>query len=274
MRPALAVQGVSMSTASDSASVPATFKKALRRTDELTNLAVIAAAQALAQARSTQPAPEEVGIFLGTAFGPLETNFRFLDTLLDDGEGQASPTLFSHSVYNTAAGYISRLMDLRGPALTLTSFTWPFLAALDTAWQFMARKKVRRALVVAVEARCALLEDVLKQLEKFDTPGFGKGAAVACVLDPGEYALTGHPVLRDLEICERPCDPEILLTRNGETWNGRPVSRRRGKGPLDHALAIVRAFTDLQGKRADDILAFNITSPFGHARLTWHINKT
>ncbi|HDH98083.1 MAG TPA: hypothetical protein ENF70_02985, partial [Deltaproteobacteria bacterium] len=270
MRQEVAVTAMSLSTNKDNESVPTSLKKTLRRADGLTAQAVVAAAQALAKAPLRELAPVEVGIFVGTAFGPLETNFRFLDTLLDDGEGQASPTLFSHSVHNMAAGYISRLLDLRGPALTMTTFAWPFLTALDTAWQFMAQKKVRRALVTAVEAKSAVLEDALRRLGASDD-SVSVEEAVACVLDPAEWAPPGHPILQDIEINEVPCAPQILLTRKGERWASQ--SSQCPIGPLDHALAIIRAFKHLRGKGPDDIIDFNITSPFGDARLAWSTNS-
>jgi 3-oxoacyl-[acyl-carrier-protein] synthase III len=270
MRQEVAVTAMSISFNKDNESVRASLKRTLRRADRLTTQAVVAAAQALAKAPSRKLAPVEVGIFVGTAFGPLEANFRFLDTLLDDGEGQTSPILFSHSVHNMAAGYISRLLDLQGPALTITTFAWPFLSALDTAWQFMAQKRVRRALVTAVEAKSAVLEDALRRLGSSDHSAPVE-EAVACVLDPVEWASPGYPVLQDLEINGRPCYPQILLTRKGERWT--PFSNQCHAEPLDHALAIIKAFTHLRGKGPDDIIDFNITSPFGDARLAWSTNS-
>jgi len=167
-----------------------------------------------------------------------------------------------------AAGYISRLLDLRGPALTMTTFAWPFLSALDTAWQFMAQKKVRRALVTAAEAKSAVLEDALRRLGASDD-SVSVEEAVACVLDPVEWAPPGYPVLQDLEVNEVPCAPQILLTRKGERWASQ--SSQCHTGPLDHALAIIKALTHLRGKGPDDIIDFNITSPFGDARLNWRI---
>jgi hypothetical protein len=265
----VAVTAMSVSTDKDSKSVLTSLKKTLRRADGLTIQAVAAAAQAMAKAPSRELAPVEVGIFVGTAFGPLETNFRFLDTLLDGGEGQTSPTLFSHSVHNMAAGYISRLLDLQGPALTMTTFAWPFLSALHTAWQFMAQKKVRRALVIAVEAKSAVLEDAIERIGASDHSAPIE-KAVACVLDPVEWAPQGYPVLQDLEINERPCDPQNLLTREEETWTFQPS--QCPTGPLDYALAVIKALMHLQSKSVDDSLTFNITSLFGDARLTWRIN--
>jgi len=145
----------------------------------------------------------------------------------------------------------------------MTTFAWPFLTALDTAWQFMAQKRVRRALVTAVEAKSAVLEDALRRLGASDDSSSIE-EAVACVLDSVER-------LQDLDINEVPCSPQILLTRKGERW--APKSSQCPTGPLDHALAIIKALMHLRDKGPDDILTFNITSLFGDARLTWRTKE-
>ena len=134
----------------------------------------------------------------------------------------------------------------------------------------MAQKKVRRALVTSVEAKSAVLEDAIRRLGASDHSSPDE-EAVACVLDPVEWAPPGYPVLQDLEINERPCAPQNLLTRKEETWTFQPS--QCPTGPLDHALAIIKALMHLRSKSADDILTFNITSLFGDARLTWRIKE-
>jgi len=113
--------------------VPPQLTRELRRADDFIRLAVVGGFKSLAEAPVRELAPEVRGVFIGTAFGPLETNFQSLGSLINDGEGQISPTLFSHSVYNAAAGYTARLLDFRGPALTVTDYGWPFLIALEEA---------------------------------------------------------------------------------------------------------------------------------------------
>ena len=77
--------------------LPVEYSKLLRRADDFTKTAASSTYLALNSAPKLDIAPEKTGLFFGTSFGPLETSFHFLDTLLDDGERQASPTLFSHS---------------------------------------------------------------------------------------------------------------------------------------------------------------------------------
>ena len=112
--------------------VPDELARDLRRADVFIQMAVTSAFSAVSRVSSDKPQPEEVGVFIGTAFGPLETNFESLGSLIDDGEGQISPTLFSHSVYNAAAGYVARLLDIRGPAMTIT-FLPPIVMPFPTS---------------------------------------------------------------------------------------------------------------------------------------------
>ncbi|MCJ7818917.1 MAG: hypothetical protein MUP25_03745 [Syntrophales bacterium] len=100
---------------------PESLGQQLRRADDFISLAVVCSQMVLKNSPAKNLPADQTGIFIGTAYGPLETNFSSLASLIDDGEGQISPTLFSHSVYNAAAGYVARLLDIHGPALTITT---------------------------------------------------------------------------------------------------------------------------------------------------------
>ncbi len=106
-----------------------------RRADRFSKMAVLAAWDA-AHPNATDCVPYDpvrTGLVVASAFGPHATTFGFLDDILEFGDAAVSPTRFSHSVHNLAAGYISMALDLRGPAVTLTDFVDPFRAALQTA---------------------------------------------------------------------------------------------------------------------------------------------
>ncbi len=106
-----------------------------RRADRFSRMAVLAAWDAFHSGTGSGSPhdPARTGLVVGSAFGPHVTTFGFLDNILAYGESAVSPTRFSHSVHNLAAGYISMALDLQGPALTLTDFVDPFRAALQTA---------------------------------------------------------------------------------------------------------------------------------------------
>lgn len=74
-----------------------------------------------------------VGIVFGTGYGPLQTSFSFFDTLIDDGDKCASPTLFSNSVHNSLVSYVSIALNMEGPCQTLTCFDTTTAAVFSTA---------------------------------------------------------------------------------------------------------------------------------------------
>jgi len=262
MSTTVAVSAAKVVVGSPTEATPKGLARGLRRADDLTRLAVAAAAAALAAAPRAVP-PEAIGLFVGMAFGPIETNFRYLDTLFDEGEGQSSPTLFSHSVHNTVAGYVARLFDFQGPSLTVTSFAWPFLSALEEARWAVASGRVERAMVIAAEVNCPVLEEASERLQ--GTAVRWQPGAVAWLLDPVTAASAGAPAITAIEITETPCHPDHLLTRSGERWSG--VSRPMTEGqPLGYALAL----TDAVGKMKDGLgesVRWDLSAPFGQASL-------
>ncbi len=106
--------------------------KKMRRADKLSKMAVLAASDAL-QDSGTESAGNRMGIILSTAFGAHQTTFDFLDTIIDYGETQVSPTIFSNSVHNAAVSYIASALDITGPTLTVTRFSFPFQSAFQLA---------------------------------------------------------------------------------------------------------------------------------------------
>lgn len=242
--------------------VPADMARQLRRADSFIILAAMAARQAVEAAPKKELSPQDVGIFLGTAYGPLTTNFQSLGSLIDDGEGQISPTLFSHSVFNAAAGYVARLLDIQGPALTITTFALPFLVALQEGWLAIQTERVQRAVVLGVEVYSELLRDALA---RSPIPGAHEAGmdlehgAVAWVLEPVESGEK-HPILEKVTVVEIPTSSDLLLTREGE---GYSVAESRVRTPLSHAQALQKALDDLGGDEK-----WLVTAPFGRGELS------
>ncbi|HSH14167.1 MAG TPA: beta-ketoacyl synthase N-terminal-like domain-containing protein [Desulfurivibrionaceae bacterium] len=220
--------------------VPPPLAKELRRADDFIRLAVVTGFNALAAAPVRDLASEARGIFIGTAFGPLETNFQSLGSLINDGEGQISPTLFSHSVYNSAAGYTARLLDFQGPALTVTDYGWPFLIALEEAHLAVASGRVERALVLGVEVYSELLADAYRRSFADREVPWHKGA-VAWVLDRAEAVEPRLARLESVTVTGSPCATGDYLTRAAELCrvDGRELV------PDRHTLAAVESLSDL-----------------------------
>ncbi len=142
---------------------PAELAKQLRRADDFIRLAVVGGYNVLREAIEIEDVPHERrGLFLGTAFGTMETNFDVLNQIIS-GE-QTSPILFSHSVFNAAAGYMASVFSLRGCSLTITDFSQPFFRALEQGVLAIAGGLLDSCLVLQVESYSALLNDAAEKM--------------------------------------------------------------------------------------------------------------
>ncbi|ADH85819.1 beta-ketoacyl synthase chain length factor [Desulfurivibrio alkaliphilus] len=277
-----AVQIRAVQAAVAGAEIPAHWLRSLRRADDFSRLAVLAGAGAMGAEDELSAAEgrPEIGVFLGTTTGPLETNFRFLDTLFDNGEGQASPTLFSHSVHNAAVGYLTRLLNLQGPALTLTTPGWPFLAALAEAKAALERADLAAALVVAVEEESPLLAEAAARLavETGGLPAVGEPlasppvacrlGAVAWLLEAVEPAAGALPRLGEIVLEEKPSDPVFYLLRTGERFQPSGAFCPPAEAPrsLAAALALSHALEECS-RQAGSSLHWQATAPCGRAEV-------
>lgn len=250
--------------------VPDELARDLRRADEFIQMAVTAAFTAVSRLSSGNPAPEDVGVFIGTAFGPLETNFESLGSLLDDGEGHISPTLFSHSVYNAAAGYVARLLDIRGPAMTITNYGWPFLIALEEGRLAVASGRISRAIVIGVETYSELLADAYRSFFAVSSVPWTK-AAVAWVLE--RDGSSGFCCLNGVDIQEFEAEPADFLTRRDEVVITGSGGDNLPRHPLAYASALSRA-VESYGKLPETGKSLTLRAPFGAAelRLTRYLN--
>jgi len=134
------------------------LSRQLRRADRFSRLATLAACDALSDSGVDRTSAEETGIILATSFGPHVTTFKFLDDILDYGDLEVSPTLFSHSVHNAAASYIAKILDIRGPTQTLTQFSFSFHQALILAQAWLDEKRCSHVLVGVAEECGTILE--------------------------------------------------------------------------------------------------------------------
>ncbi len=235
---------------------PQVLSRDLRRADDFIRLAVCAAWSALDGGARRDP--QRTGIFVGTGYGPLATNFSSLGTLIDDGEGQISPTLFSHSVYNVAAGYVARLLDILGPSLTVTTYGWPFLMALRQGRDAILGGMVDQAVVLAVEVYSDLLLDAYcREFGVSQAPLVPGGAAWLLTRDGG------GPFLCEIEVEEIPCPPALCLTRADESWQGEGLVPVEGRHPFAHVEALTRGVGELPAGGGE----WNLSAAFGRARL-------
>jgi 3-oxoacyl-[acyl-carrier-protein] synthase II len=125
--------------------------KKMRRSDRLSKMAVSAVADALGNSGIEDINKERLGVIVASAFGAHGTTFDFLDGILDFGEAGVSPTVFSNSVHNAAASYISSVFDIHGPTLTVTQFHFSFQYALQLAQLWLNEGRCEYVLAGAVD---------------------------------------------------------------------------------------------------------------------------
>ncbi len=172
----------------DATITDAVLGKWLRRADRYTKMAVLAAADAWEAAKpALADVPlERIGLIVATGFGPHGRGFKFLDGVLDCGDSAALPTDFSHSVHGAPAGYITEILGLRGPSLSIADFVCGFEQAVQLAQCWLAEGGCDRVLVGAVEELGQVLLHCAGRMLNYDqriTPSEG---AAFFMLGPAE----------------------------------------------------------------------------------------
>ncbi|MBF0384415.1 MAG: beta-ketoacyl synthase chain length factor, partial [Candidatus Omnitrophica bacterium] len=137
--------------------------KDARRAGRFDRIAILAGMDALKDAGICLDIDSpQIGLILATSFGPHSTTFRFLDDLLNFKEKDVSPTLFSHSVHNAAASYLSLLARIQGPTLTVTRFFFAFEEALSLACSWLEQQRCKHVLVGAVDELGSVMEQIIR----------------------------------------------------------------------------------------------------------------
>lgn len=202
--------------------IPAELENQLRRADLFTT-GVVACCHDLLKGHPLDN--NQTGLFISTAFGPMQCNLEVLDALVE-GE-PLSPILFAHSVFNGASGYVARIFDIHGPAVTQTSYSYPFFAALAQATFALEQRQLTHAIVLQAETYSTLLED-------------GKGGTAAPWV-PGAMAWLLGPegvALHHIQVNETPCPPSSRLQYQAISSTGT-----RHHHPLSMGLELNHLFT-------------------------------
>jgi len=132
-------------------------KRALRRVDHFSRMAVLASAQALEDAGRLNEDHQKLAVVVASGYGATRTTFSFLDTVIDDGDACASPTLFSNSVHNAAAAHIAILLKAKGPNVTVSQLEMSVPSALFAARQLLQDRSVDAVIFGAVDEYCSVL---------------------------------------------------------------------------------------------------------------------
>lgn len=187
---------------------------------------------------------EHTGLFISTAFGPMQCNLDVLDFLVK--EEPVSPTLFSHSVFNGASGYLARIFQIKGPAITQTSYSYPFFTALAQATFAIEQGHLKQAIVIQAETYSQLLEDA-KTGHKTPWP---TGAVTWILGQEGVETLS-------VQVAEKPCPPHDRLHYEVTSSTGK-----QHQHPLSMGLELNRLFQDRRLPQE-----YNLSSGFGNVSL-------
>lgn len=178
----------------------------LRRIDHFTRMCLLAGRQALDDSTAGQDLG--FGIILCSGYGPAQTTFDFLDSLIDFGETCASPLAFSHSVHNIPAATLSILLGRSCPCLSLCQTDMPVSAGLNAAGTWLAESRSQSVLFIAVDERTLLLEQVSDKLVAEINPpsrtrlpvGDGAVAFMLNLDDTGRYGCVSFNSASDQDV--------------------------------------------------------------------------
>lgn len=140
-------------------------KRALRRIDHFSRLALHASFLALEDAGLLEADLENTGVALASGYGAAQTTFNFLDSFLDDGDRLASPTHFSSGLHNAASAYIAMQTKAQGPSVCTSNVGLGPAYALATAVHWLKSGIVDYALVGGVDEHCQVLEHCVNRFQ-------------------------------------------------------------------------------------------------------------
>lgn len=125
----------------------------MRRMNELSRMAMASTRIAIdaAKVESTTWKRGEVGVAIGTMFGPVRTSVEYMDAYLTHGPALAPPQLFAESVANAPGSHIAIEYGFEGFNLTFTQRESSFMAALVHAVIQLRRGRVAAAVVGGVD---------------------------------------------------------------------------------------------------------------------------
>lgn len=200
--------------------------RAFRRVADASRFALAAVADAVADAgfASRDFGGERVGLVLGITHGAAPYSVEFHRVVLLEGPLAASPTHFSESVPNAAAGNVAMAFDLRGPVHTLVGEEPVGTQAIAVAAELLLAGVADRCVVAGTEERSEVIASAYAQVDRaagrrgpLAPPPLTAGAA-ALVLELAETATArGARRLARLEgwglsRASDPCIRETVVT--------------------------------------------------------------
>src|ERR1051325_2476429 len=128
--------------------------KEIRRTDRFAQYGVHASWQALRDSGLdlNKANCDEIGVFIGSGIGGLQTTSEQLKVLYDRGPGRLSPFMIPMLISNMASGLVSMYFNLRGPNFATCSACATANHALGEAWRTLKMGDAKVMLAGGAEA--------------------------------------------------------------------------------------------------------------------------
>lgn len=145
----------------------------MRRMNYLSRMGLVAAKLAL-QDLSSQERPlsddgDDIGVAIGTMFGPVQTSVEYLLEYVEKGAALAPPQLFAESVANAPGSHIAIEYGFRGFNLTFTQRESSVLAAAMFASGQILKGSIQGAVVGGVEEINEITFSVLDRIRALAT---------------------------------------------------------------------------------------------------------
>jgi len=149
-----------------------------RRLDRLSQLVVVAAAEAAAQARLDPMNVERMGLVVGTGLGCTEKTWAQLLGITERGLAHADPMGFPDSMDNAPAAHAAMALGCRGPSLTLVGREISGEIAVMAGALLLRSRSTDAVVVVAGDAASPTLRKVVRRFAPDLPVGEGAGALV------------------------------------------------------------------------------------------------
>jgi 3-oxoacyl-[acyl-carrier-protein] synthase II len=235
--------------------------KALRRVDHYSRMAILAGYLALQDAkqdaRSDEGLPEPMGVIVATGMGPTAGTLDAQSPDADAADLRLSPIQFSNSVHNAAAAYISMLLKIRGPNVSINQYDMSVPLAFQTALDWLEEGRAASVLVGGVDCFSKSLCDAslcIPNRKNGDSGRppvpVGEGSAFF-VLTRSDAKETRYPFIQDVRIGRNLRD--IVLPSNALFLHDGGVEAAALIGPAARQAVFSRVYGAFPSSMALDL---------------------
>jgi 3-oxoacyl-[acyl-carrier-protein] synthase II len=139
-------------------------------------MAILASHLAIEDAGMGNGVPENTGLIVATGMGPTANTLDLQAADVAATDLALSPILFSNSVQNAAAAYISMLLKIRGPSLSINQYEMAVPLAFQTAIDWLEEGRTETVLVGSIDCFSKALHETFLNCRDLKTGASGQGA--------------------------------------------------------------------------------------------------